>query len=224
MGLDLGATINGGAEWMGSSPLLRGLTANPVAVALMLTALAYIVFAVVWGAPQTWRQSCRAAVYFFGFAALLTFLHYYTLDREVRAGAGWERAREVVDAVHSGFGQDQPGTYRVAPGRYQEQGVGGGGGQALAESRGDGQAAARNGGDERALAEGGAPPPPRQDFGADRSAGRGFGAWIEPSFRIEEPKLTEEPCACEGGEELPPVVLPSARRRRLPAVAQSSEQ
>lgn len=187
MGVEVGAAINGGAEWACRNGVIKSVIRNPIAVALLLTVLAYIIFSAIWGGPHSWREGLRASLYFFGASAVTVFLHYYASDREALDLRRRELTMQAVEAATGRVGEGRPGYYQVSPGS------------------GPPPPAQREQAGPRPEAQEGERPD--SALGIERKTG-GNEPWVEPFYLQDKPTLSREACDCGGGdllENLPPL-------------------
>jgi len=103
MPFEVGKSFNSGAEWLCGAPLVYGTLRNPVATALLITALALIIVYVVYREDLRgtgWRLGAKSAVWLtFGVSALV-FVHYHALGRSLSQGNASQGVRDVVNSIH----------------------------------------------------------------------------------------------------------------------------
>ena len=103
MPFHLGETVNGGAEWVTTNPLIFNTIKNPVATSLVITV---IVLALVHyacnnedgGPPRL--TTVRLGVWIFITVAALVYLHYHALNKHLRKETENRGIRGVVSSIN----------------------------------------------------------------------------------------------------------------------------
>ena len=125
MPFEVGKSFNSGAEWLCGAPLVYGTLRNPVATALLITALALIIVYVVYREDLRgtgWRLGAKSAVWLtFGVSALV-FVHYHALGRSLSQGNASQGVRDVVNSIHHSVSAE--GGYSVLGGGHSVLGGG----------------------------------------------------------------------------------------------------
>jgi hypothetical protein len=102
MPYNFGESANGAASQLGGTPVLGALFGNPLATALLLTAVACIIALAVFGRPLAAlreRRVARAALYFLAAATAIMFVHGHVMTSSTRQRAAQTSAREVVAGI-----------------------------------------------------------------------------------------------------------------------------
>lgn len=111
--LDIAAVVNGGADWVSESPTLKFAFGNPLAAALMLTAIVAIVLIAVYGYSDVdTKRALRAGLYLYGAIAAVMFVHHYIVMREASNDSQVETYRSVVGNVIS---SQRDGVFNATP-------------------------------------------------------------------------------------------------------------
>jgi hypothetical protein len=118
-GLDLGAAVNGAADWLCSAPIIRSVANNPMFTALLVTALGAIIMMALYhnqmkGAGL--KRGARAFVYVFLVVTAVLFVHHYAVTRCARQDAAQKAVRDVFSSIQQSRVSGMPGMISVMPG------------------------------------------------------------------------------------------------------------
>lgn len=101
MVFEIGSAVNGGADWLCDSPAVFAVLSNPVATALVITAMALAIAHAVYGLKGVgWRQNLKAGFWLAVGVSALVFVHYAALGRHLRQASGPQGVRDVLAAIN----------------------------------------------------------------------------------------------------------------------------
>jgi hypothetical protein len=101
MPLDLGALVNGGAEWLTNAPVIRSTMGNPVYTALLLTALVIVLLVSIKGLDLSseWRTSLKVFIYILMGSVFVLSLHHYAMTAKLRVEGAGEDVRRAFNEI-----------------------------------------------------------------------------------------------------------------------------
>lgn len=116
MPFEIGNALNKGAEWISSSPAIYGVLQNPVITALLITALALVIFYAMYRRDLEGtglRRGLKTTFWLVVAISALVFVHYHVLESYLSRGTSSQGVRNLFDSIHQNAALG--GGYAVLP-------------------------------------------------------------------------------------------------------------
>jgi len=105
MTFDIAAATDQCAQWVTRSRLLSGLVRNPFLVALLITAVVFVIlYAVLDMSGASWKSLVRGGLYALVAVTLIMFLHNYIVGCEARATVRGAAATSILQGIEQNMG------------------------------------------------------------------------------------------------------------------------
>ena len=105
MTFDIAAATDQCAQWVTRSRLLSGLIRNPFVIALLITAIVFVIlYAVLDVGASSWKSIVRGGLYSFIAVALVVFLHNYIVGCEARSEIRGAASASILQGAEQNMG------------------------------------------------------------------------------------------------------------------------